>query len=265
MKIALASPAFPSSADDVLDQTSQLSKQAAAGGAELICFPESFLPGYPTGEHKVEQLDAQQLQQAREKVCAIAAANNIAMIMPMDWYEGERFLNTAHVISKSGEVLGYQTKNQLDPTEDNIWVPGIERHLFEINGLKFGITICHEGFRYPESVRWAARKGAQIVFHPHLTGSDVKGIVPAQWGSMDNAYYEKAMLMRANENTVYFASVNYALKYPESATSLVGPDGKCIGYQPYGVSGVLIEEIDPAKATGLLARRFKPELYANRD
>jgi predicted amidohydrolase len=94
-------------------------------------------------------------------------------------------------------------------------VPGAERQLFEVDGLKFGVTICYEGFRYPESVRWVACNGAHIVFHPHLTGSNVKGKVPTQWGSMENAYYEKAMLMRAIENTIYFASVNYAMKYPE--------------------------------------------------
>ena len=36
--------------------------------------------------------------------------------------------------------------------------------LFETGAMKFGIAICHEGWRYPETVRWAARHGAQIVF-----------------------------------------------------------------------------------------------------
>jgi hypothetical protein len=26
----------------------------------------------------------------------------------------------------------------------------------------FGVAICHEGWRYPETVRWAARRGAQV-------------------------------------------------------------------------------------------------------
>lgn len=261
MKIALASPLFPKSITDAVNQVEKLAIEAVNSGAEIICFPESYIPGYPAIEYEVPKASPQELEQARDEVCKIAARNNIAIIIPMDWYEGDRFLNTAQVISKTGQVLGYQTKNQLDPTEDNIWSPGTERQLFEVNGLKFGLTICHEGFRYPESVRWAARNGASIVFHPHLAGSDVKGTLPTQWGSMDNAYYEKAMLMRANENTIYFASINYAMKYPESATSLIGPDGKCIAYQPYGEAGILIADIDPAKATGLLARRFKAELY----
>ena len=180
--------------------------------------------------------------------------------MPMDWYGKDGLLNLAHVVSQTGEVLGYQTKNQLDPSEDTIWVPGNQRSIFEVNGLKFGITICHEGFRYPESVRWAARNGAHIVFHPHFSGSNTEGVLLTEWGSMTNPYYEKAMMMRALENTIYFASSNYAFDYPESASSLIEPDGTCIAYQPYTKPGVLVKEIDIEQATSLLAKRFKPEL-----
>ena len=261
MKIALASLKFPVSLSDALNKVESLTLKAVQGGSEIICFPESFIPGYPLKEYSISQVNSQQLIEAREEVCKIAHNNNIAILIPMDWYEEDRFLNTVHVISNSGNVLGYQTKNQLDPSEDNIWIAGNERHLFEINGLKFGITICHEGFRYPESVRWAARNGAHIVFHPHLTGSNIKRIVPKEWGSIQNAYYEKAMLMRANENTIYFASINYAMNFPESTTSLISPDGHCIAYQPYAKEGVLIANIDLSKAIGLLAHRFKPELY----
>jgi predicted amidohydrolase len=262
MKVALASPTFPKSIIDGLAITERLVKDATAKQAEIICFPESFIPGYPLADIKVEKASAEELQEALNRVCEIAAANNIAIIMPMDWYEGDRFLNIAHVISAKGELLGYQTKNQLDPSEDTTWVPGTERRIFEVNGLKFGITICHEGFRYPESVRWAAREGASIVFHPHLSGSDLKGVQLTDWGNINSPYYEKAMMMRALENTIYFASVGYTMKYQEAATSLIAPDGKCIAYQSYGQEGVIVAEIDTEKATGYLAKRFKPELYS---
>src|SRR5204863_8618081 len=128
----------------------------------------------------------------------------------------------AFVIDARDQIHGYQTKNQLDPTEDQFYVPGNTRRLFEIKGIKFGVAICHEGWRYPETVRWAAARGAKIVFHPQHTGYEKKGPKLKKWGGPDNPYYEQAMAMRARENTVYFASVNYALRYPESATSLIG-------------------------------------------
>ncbi|HYV04499.1 MAG TPA: carbon-nitrogen hydrolase family protein, partial [Blastocatellia bacterium] len=167
----------------------------------------------------------------------------------------------AFVIDAEGQIQGYQTKNQLDPTEDQFYVPGNTRQLFEINGVKFGVAICHEGWRYPETVRWAAVRGAKIVFHPHHTGSDREGVRLTEWGAVSAPYYEKAMMMRGIENTIYFASVNYALRFQESATSLITPSGECQAHLPYGNEGVLAEEINVAEATGLLAARYAPERY----
>ncbi len=141
---------------------------------------------------------------------------------------------------------------------DTIWTPGRERSIFELNGLKFGIAICHEGFRYPEVVRWAARKGAHIVFHPHFGGSDISGKPLKEWGHKDNPYYEKAMLMRALENTIYFASVNYASRYPDTASAVIDPQGNCLVHEQYGRTGVLVADLDLTQATGLLAKRWKP-------
>jgi len=262
MKIAVASPPFPKSIDDGVYQLEILVKDAVAQGARIVCFPESYLPGYPGMDYPAADRTPEKLRAALQSVCTIAAQNNIAIIVPMDWYGGDQLLNVAFVISTAGEVLGYQTKNQLDPTEDNIWIAGTERRLFEVEGLKFGITICHEGFRYPESVRWAARNEAAIVFHPHFTGSNTDGVRLTEWGHRDNPYYEKAMMMRAMENTIYFASSNYGSRYPESASSVIAPDGTCLAYQPYGETGVIVADIDINKATGLLAKRFKSELYS---
>jgi hypothetical protein len=82
-----------------------------------------------------------------------------------------------------------------------------------------------------------------------------------RWGDPASPYYEKAMVARSVENTIYFASVNYALRYPESATSLIGPSGECQAYLPYGQEGVLVQALKLEDATGLLASRYAPERY----
>ena len=69
------------------------------------------------------------------------------------------------------------------------------------------------------------------------------------------------MMMRSLENTIYFASVNYALRFQESATSLITPSGQCQACLPYGQEGVLVQKINVEEATGLLARRYAPERY----
>jgi predicted amidohydrolase len=261
MKIALASPLFPKSIDEGLIVLERMVIEAAEKHADIICFPESYLPGYPGMGYSIEDRTSEKLQAALDQVCKIAMENAIAIIVPMDWYLNEQLVNLAYVVSGRGEILGYQTKNQLDPTEDNIWMPGTERSIFEVNNVKFGITICHEGFRYPESVRWAAQKGAKIVFHPHFSGSNTEGTQLTEWGNKTNPYYEKAMMMRALENTIYFASVNYSSLYSESSTSVIDPTGNCIVHEVYGRSGIIVCDIDPGQATGILANRFKNALY----
>ena len=68
-------------------------------------------------------------------------------------------------------------------------------------------------------------------------------------------------MMRSIENTLYFASVNYALSFQESATSLITPSGQCQAYLPYGQEGVLVQAVNLEEATGLLASRHAPERY----
>ena len=82
-----------------------------------------------------------------------------------------------------------------------------------------------------------------------------------EWGVAGGPYYEKVMMCRSIENTIYFASVNYALRYQESATSLIDPSGHCQAYLPYGQEGALAQKINVEAATGLLATRYAPERY----
>ena len=261
MLIALASPRVASSLEEGLDKVKRAMSEAAGRGAEVVCFPEAYLPGLRGLDFEVPPFDRAQEESVLRAVAEWARAYKVATILGTEWHTSAGRHIAAVVIGASGDVQGVQTKNQLDPTEDPLYAPGHTRQLFEVNGLKFGVAICHEGFRYPETVRWAAVRGAKIVFHPHCTGSDKAGPQLTQWGAADAPYYEKAMMMRSRENTIYFASVNYAFRYQESATSLIAPSGECQAHLPYGEEGVLVQDIDLGAATGLLASRYAPERY----
>lgn len=261
MIIALASPRVASSIEEGLDKTKQSLSEAAAQGAEIVCFPEAYLPGLRGQDFEVLPFDQATQERVIQAVREWARMYTVATILGTERFTAAGRQIAAYVIDARGEVLGYQTKNQIDPTEDRFYVPGNTRRMFEVNGVKFGVAICHEGWRYPETVRWAAVRGAKIVFHPQHTGYEREGIRLTQWGATDGPYYEKAMMMRSRENTIYFASVNYALRFQESATSLITPSGECQAYLPYGQEGVLVQAFDVEAATGLLAMRYAPERY----
>ena len=261
MIIALASPRIASTLDEGLDKIKRMLSEASAQAAEVVCFPEAYLPGLRGQDFAVLPWDRSQQEHALDVVGQLARTYAVAVILGMERVADAGRQIVAFVIDAQGDIQGYQTKNQLDPTEDQFYMPGNARRLFEINGVKFGVAICHEGWRYPETVRWAAARGAKIVFHPQHTGREQEGISLTQWGAANAPYYEKAMMMRSIENTIYFASVNYALRFQESATSLIDPSGRCQAFLPYGQEGVLVQTINIEEATGLLANRYAPERY----
>jgi len=261
MIIGLASPLVALNLEDGFEKVRRSISEASSKGADIVCFPEAYLPGLRGQDFDVLPFDQRVHEQLLTTAAQWAQMYHVTVILGTERLTEVGRQIAAYVIDHQGQLLGYQTKNQLDPTEDQYYVPGNTRQIFETKGIKFGIAICHEGFRYPETVRWAAVRGAKIVFHPHLTGSDRQGVRLTRWCDPGNPYYEKAMMCRSIENGIYFASVNYGLRFQESATCLIAPSGECQAYLPYGAEGVLVQEIKPEDASGVLAARFAPERY----
>ena len=199
------------------------------------------------------------LDRAWLAVRAAAGKANIAVILGTERVVDGALIISALVVNRDGTIAGFQDKCQIDPSEESTYTPGSGRRIFETGALKFGISICHEGWRYPETVRWPARHGAQVVFHPHFHEAAPGSYVPSTFADPKNSFHEKAMLCRAAENTCYFASVNCAGIGSPTTSAVVNPDGTLLSYQPYGKEGLLIADIDLSAATGLLASRCKSE------
>ena len=258
-RIALANIRFPASPENSVELVLQEIEQASVEGARLICFPECFVPGYRgTLDKKVPPPDQQFLESAWSRIAAAAGEARVGVVLGTERVVESALRATAVVVDREGTILGFQDKVQLDPSEDNTYSPGSERRVFEIDGLKFGVAICHEGWRYPETFRWAVRGGAQVVFHPHFHEAEPGSYVPSSFADPANTFHEKALLCRAAENTCYVASVNYASVGSPTTSAVVRPDGTLVSYQPYGKEGLLVADIELELATGLLAKRYRP-------
>lgn len=255
--IALANLRFPASPEESVTLAEQAIHEAAARGAGLVCFPECFVPGYRSRGKELPPPNPLFLEHAWQTVRSAAAQKQVAVILGTERLVDGGLRATALVIDRDGAVAGFQDKVQLDPSEEVTYAPGTDRHVFRTGPLTFGVVICHEGWRYPETVRWAARRGAQIVFHPQFHEAEPGGFAPSIFADPRNSFHEKAVLCRAAENTCYFATVNCASVGSPTTSALVAPDGTLIAYQPYGKEGLLIGNLDLCAATGLLAARAK--------
>jgi len=256
-RIALANLRFPATPTESVSLAEEAIADAGARGAGIIAFPECFVPGYRSPGKLVPPPDAAFLDSAWSTIAAAASKSNVAVVLGTERVVDGAPMATALVIGCDGTIAGCQDKVQIDPSEDPVYLPGTDRRVFTTGPLTFGVVICHEGWRYPETVRWAVRRGAQVVFHPHFHEAEPGSYRPTSYGEPANTFHEKAVLCRAAENTCYFATVNCASPGSPTTSAVANPDGTLLAYQPYGVDGVLIADLDLGAATGLLAARCK--------
>ena len=255
-RIALANLPYPATPERSVERAVEAIAEAGRKGAGIVCFPECYVPGYRVGKN-MGPPDAAFLEQAWSDIATAAGIAKIAVVLGTERLVDDAWRITALVIDRDGLRLGWQDKVQLDPSEDGLYAPGAGRQIFQTGTLTFGVAICHEGFRYPETVRAAARQGAQVVFHPHVQEAETHGFRPTTFADPANTFHEKAILCRAAENTCYFASVNCASEGSATTSAVVRPDGTLLAWQPYGVPGLLITDVDLDVATGLMAKRAR--------
>ena len=263
VRLALANLGYPGSPDRSIELTVRGIREAACAGADIVCFPECFVPGYRGLGQLPPPPDPAFLERAWSAVRRAAGDARVTVVLGTERIDGDALFITALVINSDGSDAGFQDKVQLDPSEEATYRPGEGRRIFTAGPLTFGIVICHEGWRYPETVRWAVRRGAQVVFHPHFDLAEPGRPRPSTFADPSNTFHEKAALCRAAENTCFFATVNYASPCSATTSAVIDPDGAVVAWQPYGKAGLLTADLELERATGLLARRCRTDPFVS--
>jgi len=258
VRIALANLRIPATPNESVHLATSAIAEAGRKGALIVCFPECFVPGYRWPGTKIPPPDSGFLERAWAEVARAARGACLTVILGTERITDRGLQITACIFNPDGTIAGWQDKGQIDPSEEATY-PALasERRVFSPGPLTFGVVICHEGWRYPETVRWAVRHGAQVVFHPHAHIAEPGSYRPVTFADPANTFHEKAMLCRAAENTCYFASVNCASEGSGTTSAVARPDGTLQCYQPYGQEGLLVADLDLSTATGLLASRCR--------
>jgi predicted amidohydrolase len=258
VRIALANVREPASPRDSVDLATATIPEAARRGASVLCFPEGFVPGYRWPGRPAMPPDTAFLERAWNLVAESARQAGITVILGTERVTDAGLQLCVCVFDPDGTIQGWQDKGQIDPGEALTYPAlGTERRVFTAGPLTFGVSICHEGWRYPETVRWAVRRGAQVVFHPHANIAEPGSYRPTTFADPANTFHEKAVLCRAAENTCYVASVNCASEGSGTTSAIANPDGTLHCWQPYGQAGLLVADLDLTAATGLLAGRCR--------
>src|SRR3954468_4798298 len=80
-RIALANIPFAASPEAAVTLVKQAIAEAAQAKADIVCFPECYVPGYRAPHTKVPPLDEKYLERAWPEIANAAAASRVAVIL----------------------------------------------------------------------------------------------------------------------------------------------------------------------------------------
>lgn len=228
-----------------LDALETAASAAATAGADLLITPEMFMSGYyipgRVGDLS-EPVDGPFMQAAAR----IAAANRLALLIGYPERSSSGTFNSAALLGSDGALVLNHRKFHLSGSyeKQHFIVDDNEVQVAAIAGLKVAPLICYD-VEFPEAVRAAALKGAELVAVPTALVAEydflTRTLIPT----------------RAFENGFYVAYVNHAGSEAEltfcGQSTLAGPFGD---FQQISGNGedLLIVEVDRSAVPAARAR-----------
>ena len=226
--------------------------QAAAQEVQIVCFPEAQTVGYRVDIASPETPSpVAALESLHAEVAARCAQAGMACILgtetPVPGDPTARPYNSALVIDEGGNTVAVHHKTRLTPLDALAYTAGSAFETVELCGVRVGVVICFEGFRFAETTAECVRPGAQLIFHPQNNTTR-----PNDWKI---PIHHAMAITRAAENTVWFASCNACLDHHQNCrTMVVAPDGRIHASAEMKREELLVADIDLSKATRAMHR-----------
>ncbi|MFD9548304.1 nitrilase-related carbon-nitrogen hydrolase [Nocardia salmonicida] len=232
VRAALVQTSWTGDKESMIKAHEDYAREAAAQGAQVICFQELFY-----GPYFCQLQDAEFYEYAEsvpgpttDRIAALAAELNLVIVAPVYEREMDGLLyNTAVVIDADGSYLGKYRKHHI-PQVTGFWEkfyfrPGnLGWPVFDTAVGKVGVYICYDR-HFPEGWRALGLAGAEIVFNPSATS---RGLSSYLWkleqpaSAVANEYYVGA-INRVGIESEYGDNDFYGTSY------FVDPEGKFVG------------------------------------
>ncbi|MDK2878831.1 MAG: beta-ureidopropionase [Thermoanaerobacteraceae bacterium] len=214
-------------------------KNASQQGADIVVFPELFTTGYnPNIIQKkyydlAETLDGPTVSAFRETAEKFSV--NIILPIVLQKQMPGIIYNSAVVIGREGEILGYYSKTHLWAGERFYFKAGDEYPVFNMDFGKVGIMICYDG-GFPEVSRILALKGAELI------------LCPSAFPIWDKDMWDIYFKSRALENACFVAGINRVGKEESlhmfGNNKIANPRGKILMESDLDVEQMQVFQID---------------------
>jgi beta-ureidopropionase len=255
----------------MIDKHIALVADAAAKGAQIICFQELFYGPYFCAEQKTrwyELVEKIPDGPTTKLFCQIAKKHEMVIVLPI--YEEELtgvYYNTAAVIDADGTYLGKFRKIHIPHCDPGFWEkfyfkPGNAGYpVFDTRVGKVGVYICYDR-HFPEGWRALGLAGAEIVFNPSAT---VAGLSEYLWkleqpaAAANNIYYVGA-INRPGFEEPWRIGEFYGSSY------FADPRGQIIAQGARSTDSIVIADLDldlirQVRNTWQFYRDRRPETY----
>ncbi len=270
VRAALVQTAWTGDKESMVEKNVKYARDAAAQGAQVLCFQELFNAPYfcqvQDDDHK-DTAEPVPDGPTTQRMIELAKETGMVLIVPIYEKHDDGFLyNTAAVIDADGTYLGKYRKTHL-PHVNGFWEkfyfrPGNTGYpVFDTAVGRIGVYICYDR-HFPEGWRALGLAGAKIVFNPSATS---RGLSMYLWNleqpaaAVANEYYIGAINRVGKEE--YGDNDFYGSSY------FVDPRGQMVGDPASDTDEEVIvrdldmDKIDEVRKVWAFYRDRRPDAY----
>jgi N-carbamoylputrescine amidase len=235
-------------------------REAAAGGAQIVCLQELFRLQYFCREENAELFALAEPIPGPTTETLGRVARELGIVVIASLFERRAaglYHNTAAVIGSDGEIAGIYRKMHIpdDPLyfEKFYFTPGDTGFVtFNTAFARVGVLVCWDQW-YPEAARLSSIAGANILFYPTAIGWH--RAEKAQYGAAQLDAWRTIQRAHAIANGIYVAAVNRVgfegradrgLEFWGSSF-VADPFGQVIAEASSSSEAILVAECDPRR------------------
>ena len=142
-----------------------LIERAAGKGSRLVCFPELALTSY-TKDPAIQDVAEKIPGPSTTALVRLARKHKVTISMGMAECAGSRRYIAQCLVGPEGYIGKYRKHFLAHGEGDAGFSPGKRIPVFDIDGVRVGISICFDG-RHPELFEGFRKKRVDCILHPH--------------------------------------------------------------------------------------------------
>jgi beta-ureidopropionase len=248
VRAALVQCSWAGDKQSMIEASVELAREAAAAGAQVLCFQELFYgPYFCQVQDPAHFAYTEAVPGGPTTELMSSLAKELGMVLVVPVFEEEQpgaYFNTAFVVDSDGSYLGKYRKTHI-PQVKGFW----EKYYFRPGNLGFpvfqtavgpiGVYICYDR-HFPEGWRALGLGGARIVFNPSATSR-----------SLSQYLWRLEQPAAAVANEYFIGAINRVGSEPlgddefYGSSYFVDPRGQAVGDPgPEDKSAVIVRDLD---------------------